>query len=173
MSIKKLMERLPKSLETKFSSGIFLIRSHNILLVYMNSKEVGKLKKKYSSNVGREDSMKVLLVLNRNPYDGTDVTWNALRLGEQLLNEGVELMLFLMNDSVDLARDGIEPPEGYLNLTQMLQGFIERGVRVKVCGTCLVRCGVHKGKPLIIGAVEAKMRELAEWIAECEKVISF
>ena len=24
--------------------------------------------------------MKTLLVLNRNPYDGTDVTWNALRL---------------------------------------------------------------------------------------------
>jgi len=117
--------------------------------------------------------MKVLFVLNRNPYDSTDVTWNALRLGEQLLNEGVELRLFLMNDSVDLARDGVEPPEGYLNLTQMLQGLIGKGVRVKVCSTCLVRCGIHKGKPLIIGAVEAKMRELAEWIAECEKMISF
>ena len=32
--------------------------------------------------------MKTLLVLNRNPYDGTDVTWNALRLAEQLLNRG-------------------------------------------------------------------------------------
>ena len=33
--------------------------------------------------------MKTLLVLNGNPYDGTDVTWNALRLAEQLLNRGV------------------------------------------------------------------------------------
>jgi len=27
-----------------------------------------------------------LLVFNRNPYDGTDVTWNGLRLAEQLLD---------------------------------------------------------------------------------------
>jgi len=26
-----------------------------------------------------------LLVFNRNPYDGADVTWNGLRLAEQLL----------------------------------------------------------------------------------------
>jgi len=48
-----------------------------------------------------------------------------------------------------------------------------QGVPVKVCGTCLVRCGIHKNKPLISGAVEAKMPELAEWITEFDKVISF
>ena len=117
--------------------------------------------------------MKALLILNRNPYDGTDVTWNALRLGEKLLDRGMELRIFLMNDSVDLAREGIEPPSGYFNLTEMLTGLISKGVPVKVCGTCLVRCGIHKGKPLVKGAVEAKMPELAEWIEECDKVISF
>jgi len=55
--------------------------------------------------------MKALLILNRNPYDGTDVTWNALRLAEQLLNAGLEVNVFLMNDSVDLARDSAKPPE--------------------------------------------------------------
>ena len=48
-----------------------------------------------------------------------------------------------------------------------------KGVLVKVCGTCLVRCGIHKNKPLISGAIEAKMPELAEWIIESDKVISF
>lgn len=48
----------------------------------------------------------------------------------------------------------------------MLKGLIEKGMPVKVCGTCVVRYGVHKGKPLIRGAVEPKMPELAEWIEE-------
>ena len=34
--------------------------------------------------------MTTLLVLNHAPYDGTDVTWNALRLADKLLAEGVE-----------------------------------------------------------------------------------
>jgi len=51
----------------------------------------------------------VLLVFNRNPYDGTDITWNGLRLAEQLLSNGLEVNIFLMNDSVDLARDVTKP----------------------------------------------------------------
>ena len=117
--------------------------------------------------------MKVLMILNRNPYDGSDVTWNALRLGEKLLDRGIELRVFLMNDSVDLAREGTEPPAGYFNLTEMLASLIAKGVLVKVCSTCLVRCGINKGKPLVKNAIEAKMPELAEWIEECDRAISF
>jgi len=101
------------------------------------------------------------------------VTWNALRLGEKLLDGGTELRIFLMNDSIDLAKEGVAPPEGYFNLTEILQGLMGRGTAVKVCGTCLVRCGIHKNKPLISGAIEAKMPELAEWIIESDRVISF
>ena len=117
--------------------------------------------------------MKTLIVLNRNPYDGTDVTWNALRLGEKLLEQGSELRIFLMNDSIDLGKEGVVPPEGYFDLTEMLQKLIEKGVQVKACGTCMVRCGIHKNKPLIDGAPEAKMPELAEWILDSDRVISF
>lgn len=117
--------------------------------------------------------MKTLIILNRNPYDGTDVTWNTIRLGGKLLEKGEELRIFLMNDSIDLAKEGVTPPEGYFNLTEMLQELIAEGVQVKVCGTCMVRCGIHKQKPLIQGAPEATMPELAEWITESDKVISF
>lgn len=58
--------------------------------------------------------MNTLLVLNHNPYDGTDITWNALRLGEKLLDRGSELRIFLMNDSIDLAKEGVIPPGGIL-----------------------------------------------------------
>jgi uncharacterized protein involved in oxidation of intracellular sulfur len=117
--------------------------------------------------------VKALIILNGNPYDGTDVTWNALRLGEKLLDRGVELRIFLMNDSVDLAREGIEPPAGYFNLTEMLAALVAKGAPVKICGSCLIRCGIHKGKGLIPGVLESKMPELAEWIEDCDRVISF
>ena len=57
-----------------------------------------------------------LLVFNRNPYDGSDVTRNGLRLTEQLLNAGLVVNIFLMNDSVDLARNAAVLPEGYFDL---------------------------------------------------------
>jgi uncharacterized protein involved in oxidation of intracellular sulfur len=121
----------------------------------------------------KEEFMKILIILNRNPYDGTDITWNALRLCEKLLERKADLRIFLMNDSVDLAREGVEPLAGSVNLTEMLTGLIGKGISVKVCGTCMLRCGMHKGKNLIKDASEAKMPELAEWIEECDKVLSF
>ena len=54
--------------------------------------------------------MKVLVVFNRPPYDGSDVTWNGLRLAGKLLEAGHDVRLFLMNDSVDLARDATTKP---------------------------------------------------------------
>ena len=114
-----------------------------------------------------------LLVFNKDPYDGSDITWNGLRLADQLLNTGLEVNIFLMNDSVDLARDAATPPEGYFDLGEMLKELIKKSVPVKVCGTCKVRCGIHKGQPYFEGAQEAKMAELAQWIKEADKIITF
>ena len=88
--------------------------------------------------------MKILLLFNRNPYDGTDITWNGLRLAEQLLNTGLKVNIFLMNDSVDLARDVTKPSEGYFDLGKMLKELISKNVQVKYCGNSKVRCGIHK-----------------------------
>ena len=117
--------------------------------------------------------MKVLIVFNGNPYDGTDVTWNGLRLADKLLDTGLEVNIFLMNDSVDLARDVTKPPKGYFDLVQMLKDLIAKEVMVKVCGTCNTRCGIHKGEPYFEGAQTATMPELAQWIKEADKVITF
>ncbi len=115
----------------------------------------------------------VLIVFNMQPYDGTDVSWNALRLCEQLLARDMDVKVFLMNDSVDLARDAAKAPDGYYDLGQMLKDLIDKGVPVKVCGTCKVRCGIHKGQPYFNGAQEAKMTELAEWIEQADTVLTF
>ncbi|MCP4712147.1 MAG: sulfur reduction protein DsrE [Planctomycetes bacterium] len=117
--------------------------------------------------------MNTLIIFNRPPYDQTDVTWNGLRLAEKLLELKLEVRIFLMNDSVDLARDAAKPPENYFDLGKMLKDLIAQNVTVKVCGTCKARCGLYKGEPYFEGAHEAKMTELAEWIKQADKIVTF
>ena len=117
--------------------------------------------------------MAILLILNQQPYDGTDVTWNALRLARQLASDDVEVRIFLMNDSVDLARDGIIPPAGVEDMVAMTKQLIADGVAVKVCGTCQQRCGVLKGQGYYEGAHYSTMAECSEWVQTSDKVLTF
>ena len=118
--------------------------------------------------------MKILIIFNRPPYDGTDVTWNGLRLAGKLMEAGREVRVFLMNDAVDMARDVSKPPESYdQDLSQMLKELIAKGLTVKVCGTCMARCGIYKNHPYFDGAETSTMAALAEWVAESDRVITF
>ncbi len=117
---------------------------------------------------------KILIIFNRDPYDSTDVPWNGLRLAETLKKIGHEVRIFLMNDSVDLARDVCKPPEGYdQDLSQMLKDLINKGVPVEVCGTCMARCGMYKNHPYFEGTNKSTMGFLADWVADSDKVITF
>ncbi len=118
--------------------------------------------------------MKVLFIFSRQPYDDTDVTWNGLRLAGKLVEEEQEVLIFLINDSVDMARDVCKPPETYdQDLSQMLKDLIASGVIVKVCGTCMARCGIHKNHPYFDGAEKSTMADLAEWVIQSDRVITF
>ena len=118
--------------------------------------------------------MKILIIFNHQPYDNTDVTWNGLRLADKLLEAGQEIRIFLMNDSVDMARDACKPPAGYdQDLSQMLKELIKNQVEVKVCGTCMARCGIYKNQPYFEGAKKSTMPELAEWVVGIDKVLTF
>ncbi|MBK7421814.1 MAG: DsrE family protein [Propionivibrio sp.] len=118
--------------------------------------------------------MKILLVFNREPYDNTDVTWNGLRLAGKLVDGGNEVRIFLMNDAVDMARDACHPPKGYdQDLSKMLKELIGLGVVVKVCGTCMARCGIYKNQPYFDGAEKSTMQALSDWVVDSDKVISF
>lgn len=118
--------------------------------------------------------MKILIIFNREPYDGTDVTWNGLRLAGQLVKNGQEVRIFLMNDAVDLARDVCKPPAGYdQDLSEILKELIGQGVSVQVCGTCMARCGIYKNHPYFEGAEKSTMQALTEWVIDSDKVITF
>ncbi|MCK4743064.1 MAG: DsrE family protein [Sulfuriflexus sp.] len=118
--------------------------------------------------------MSILIIFNREPYDNTDVTWNGLRLVGKLMEKAQSVRIFLMNDAVDMARDACVPPEGYdQDLVIMLKDLISQGAMVKVCGTCMSRCGIYKNQPYCEGAEKSTMDELAEWVMSSNKVLTF
>jgi uncharacterized protein involved in oxidation of intracellular sulfur len=56
---------------------------------------------------------------------------------------------------------------------RLLKELIKQGVTVKVCGACMARCGVHKNQPYFPGAEKSTMAQLATWVVESDRVISF
>jgi len=115
--------------------------------------------------------MKILIVLNGSPNDGTDVTWNALRLAGQLSKDSTEVRIFLMNDAVDLARIGF-PASDDFDLQSMLKEVIASGAEAKLCKTCIDRCGIGEGKTIPEVKV-ATMPELSRWVVDSDKVLTF
>ena len=55
----------------------------------------------------------------------------------------------------------------------MLKNLIAIGVPVKVCGTCMARCGIFKNQPYFDGAEKSTMGALSEWVVDSEKVLTF
>ncbi len=78
-----------------------------------------------------------------------------------------------MNDAVDMARDACKAPEGVEDVSEMLKALIADGVEVKVCGTCMSRCGIYKNHPYFEGAEKSTMQALSEWIIDSDKVLTF
>lgn len=115
-----------------------------------------------------------LFIFNHQPYDGTDVTWNALRLATTLHKNGENIKIFLMNDSVDLARESTKKPDLYeYDLVKMLKELYLDGVELKVCGTCMARCGINKNQPYFDDEVKGTMDILANWTIGATKVLTF
>lgn len=114
------------------------------------------------------------LIFNHQPYDGSDVTWNALRLAKTLFKSGEKVNIFLMNDAVDLAREIVAMPESYdHDLVAMLKQLYEEGVAVQACGTCNARCGLFKNQPYFDESVSSTMQVLADWVIASDKVLTF
>jgi uncharacterized protein involved in oxidation of intracellular sulfur len=113
----------------------------------------------------------VLIVLSQAPLEG-DTTWNALRLAGTLAERAVPVRIFVMNDAIDLVRQGAIPSDAEFDLQAMLRQLLPRGARVKICTTCVTRCGIGNGE-VIHEAVMATMGDLAEWIVESDRVLVF
>ncbi|MEK7272249.1 MAG: DsrE family protein [Nitrospirota bacterium] len=117
--------------------------------------------------------MKILLILNDAPY-GSEKVYNALRLAMKLPQEhpDVAIQVFLMADAVTAALPGQTTPQGYYNVERMLKAVINKGAQVKICGTCAEGRGIHNLN-LIEGAEVGTMSQLAQWVVDSDKVLTF
>ena len=85
---------------------------------------------------------------------------------------GEKINLFLVGDSVVAAKAGQETPKGYYNAAEMLADIVTKGGTVKVCGTCIKARGIRT-EELVSGVQIGRMLELAGWIKESDKVLTF
>lgn len=118
--------------------------------------------------------MKTLIIINDGPY-GTEKAYNAMRIANQLgkdYRDEMEVRIFLMADAATCALAGQETPDGYYNLERMLKLSVSKGAKIKICGTCAAARGI-KDAEFVKGAELSTMKELAEWIATSDKVMTF
>jgi len=113
----------------------------------------------------------VLIILSDAPFEG-DATWNALRLASTLLDQGAGVRIFVMNDAIDLVRAGSSPAGAEFDLQAMLVALLPRGARLKICTTCVNRCGIGQGE-IIPQAVMATMGDLAAWVTGSDRAVVF
>ena len=114
---------------------------------------------------------RVTIVLQDAPY-GNEKAWNALRLSEALIAEGVSVRIFLYGDSVAMGKKGQKPPEGFYNVEEMLKKLIAKGADVRSCLTC-TRARGFTHSDYIEGLTIGKTLDLARWVKEEGKVMVF
>jgi len=115
----------------------------------------------------------VTIIVNGAPY-GTEGPYNAFRLAAALASaaHGAKVRIFLMGDGVFAAKRGQTVPEGHYNTEKMLADLIAKGVAVRLCGTCCKARGIT-GEEITDGAAIGTMMELAKWVVESDKVLTF
>lgn len=132
-----------------------------------------------------------MIVLNDLPYK-TDKAFNALRMADTAVSVGARVSIFLLGDSVYLARKDQAPPEGSPNLEDMTLNLLEKGVEFKLCTTCVNSRGFEPKDDevsscflgakangglapadIITGAQMSTMVELVNLVDTREKIVSF
>ena len=84
----------------------------------------------------------------------------------------VEVKIFLLADAVFCGLPNQNAPQGYYNIERMLKSVIKKGGEVKSCGGCSQDCGIDN-IPFIEGVKLKNMKEFAQWMVECNKVLNF
>lgn len=117
--------------------------------------------------------MKILFIINDAPY-GSEKAYNALRIANQLNKEhpDVEVRIFLMADAANCAIANQITPNGYYNVARMLKLSLNKGAKVKICGSCAEARGL-KNISLVEGAEISNLAELTNWVVDSDKVLTF
>ncbi|HEX9978501.1 MAG TPA: DsrE family protein [Acidimicrobiia bacterium] len=114
-----------------------------------------------------------LLVILQGPAYGDERSYNGLRLAGSLARrEGVEVRIFLIGDAVGCAVAGQTTPDGYYNLSRMIDAAARHGAVTGCCGTCLDARGITN-EMLTLTARRSTLDELTDWTLWADKTITF
>ena len=116
----------------------------------------------------------ITMILQSAPY-GDERIWNAFRLARALTTAatGMKVNIFLTGDAVTTAKKGQKPPESFYNLEKMLEDLIGKGVEVIACRTCIAARGLTQGELIEEVQVGTTLGNLAKWVKESQKILSF
>lgn len=77
-----------------------------------------------------------------------------------------------MADGANCAIANQTTPNGYYNIERMLKLSLNKGAKVKICGSCAEARGL-KNTPLVEGAEISNLAELTQWLVDSDKVLTF
>lgn len=114
------------------------------------------------------------LILQSAPY-GDEKVYNAFRLSQALVSVSVDMKvnIFLTGDGVFVAKSGQKTPRDYYNLEIMLKALILKGVAVVACRTCVAARGLSQEELIDGVVVGSTVGDLAKWVKESQKVLTF
>ena len=114
------------------------------------------------------------IILQSAPY-GDEKVYNAFRLSQALVSASIDMKvnIFLIGDGVSIAKSGQKPPREYYNLEVMLRGLLRKGVQVVACKTCVSARGLTQGELVEGVVVGSTVGDLAKWVKESQKVLTF
>ena len=113
----------------------------------------------------------ITIIVNELPYKN-DKAWNALRLAGSLLDQDAKVNIFLLEDGVDAGKENQATQGKEYNLEVLTKELLAKDVLFVACSTCIDSCGISKEK-MIDGITPGFMRDLAKWVKESDKVLTF
>jgi tRNA 2-thiouridine synthesizing protein D len=123
--------------------------------------------------------MATMTVIVGEPPYGKERVYTALRFSLAALYEKHAVNVFLLEDAVFAAKAGQAPAEiqGLLdgkmpNCEELLKSVISHGGNVRICGVCTSERALEQSE-LVEGAQISSMRELVQWVAASDRVVSF
>jgi uncharacterized protein involved in oxidation of intracellular sulfur len=114
------------------------------------------------------------IILQSAPY-GDEKVYNAFRISQALVSASIDMKvnIFLTGDGVLTAKRGQKTPRDFYNLEVTLRDLLRKGVKVVACRTCVSARGLTQGELIEGVVVGSTVGDLAKWIKESQKVLTF
>ena len=114
----------------------------------------------------------ITIIIQNPPYKGDNKAWHALRFAGASIAEGMNVHVHLLDDGVEVGKRGQKPPEGAVNLEELIKELMEYGLEVNACGLALDGCKIPEGE-MIAGINRGSMKTLASWVSRSDLVTTF